>query len=28
VTYGIRGHAWDFVDPALPRFEKMPPPAA
>jgi hypothetical protein len=27
VTYGSRGHAWDFTDPALPHFEKMPPPA-
>ena len=25
VTYGIRGHAWDKLDPALPKFEKMPP---
>jgi len=25
VTYGVRGHAWDRVDPALPKFEKMPP---
>jgi len=25
VTYGERGHAWDHVDPALPKFEKMPP---
>jgi hypothetical protein len=25
VTYGVRGHAWDHVDPALPKFEKMPP---
>src|SRR5262245_6952342 len=25
VTYGVRGYAWDRVDPALPKFEKMPP---
>jgi len=25
LTYGVRGHAWDHVDPALPKFEKMPP---
>jgi hypothetical protein len=25
VTYTVRGHAWDKVDPALPKFEKMPP---
>jgi hypothetical protein len=25
VTYAIRGHAWDRLDPALPRFDKMPP---
>jgi len=25
VMYGVRGHAWDSVDPALPKFEKMPP---
>jgi hypothetical protein len=24
-TYGARGHAWDHVDPALPKFDKMPP---
>jgi hypothetical protein len=24
VTYGVRGHAWDTIDPALPRFERMP----
>jgi len=26
VTYVIRGHAWDHLDPVLPKFEKMPPP--
>jgi len=26
VTYAARGHAWDHVDPAIPKFEKMPPP--
>jgi hypothetical protein len=25
VTYGIRGLAWDTVDPALQTFERMPP---
>ena len=25
VTYAIRGHAWDAIDPALTQFEKMPP---
>jgi hypothetical protein len=25
VCYTSRGHAWDFVDPALPSFPKMPP---
>lgn len=24
VTYGIRGHIWDLMDPALPKFERMP----
>ena len=24
VTYGARGHAWDHVDPALPKFDRMP----
>jgi hypothetical protein len=28
VCYTIRGHAWDFVDPALPSFPKMPPMAS
>jgi hypothetical protein len=23
VTYGVRGHAWDHVDPVLPKFEKI-----
>jgi len=27
VTYHIRGHAWDHLDPALPKFDKMPPGA-
>jgi hypothetical protein len=26
-TYTRCGHAWDHLDPALPRFEKMPPRA-
>ena len=25
VTYTVRGHAWDRLDPAVPKFEKMPP---
>ena len=25
VTYAVRGHAWDHVDPALPKFDKMAP---
>ena len=25
VTYGMRGHGWDALDPAIPKFEKMPP---
>ena len=25
VTYTVRGHAWDGLDPALPKFDKMPP---
>jgi hypothetical protein len=25
VTYGVRGHSWDHLDPALPKFDKMPP---
>jgi hypothetical protein len=25
VTYGIRAHAWDHIDPALPTFDRMPP---
>ena len=25
VTYAIRGHEWDRIDPALPKFDKMPP---
>ena len=25
VTYTASGHAWDRLDPALPKFEKMPP---
>ena len=27
LTYTVRGHAWDHVDPALQRFERMPPGA-
>jgi hypothetical protein len=25
VTYGVRGHAWDHLDPTLQKFDKMPP---
>jgi hypothetical protein len=25
VTYRVRGHAWDKVDPALQQFDRMPP---
>jgi hypothetical protein len=25
VTYAVRGHEWDRLDPALPKFDKMPP---
>jgi hypothetical protein len=25
VTYRVRGHAWDRVDPALQQFDEMPP---
>ncbi|MCV9998485.1 GFA family protein [Pararhizobium sp. YC-54] len=25
VTYHLRGYAWDHLDPALPKFDKMPP---
>ncbi len=25
VTYRVRGHAWDHVDPSLPQFDRMPP---
>jgi hypothetical protein len=25
LTYSVRGHAWDHVDPALPKFDRMPP---
>jgi hypothetical protein len=24
VTYTVRGYAWDFIDPSVDRFEKMP----
>ncbi|MGH8026935.1 MAG: GFA family protein [Pseudoxanthomonas sp.] len=24
-TYHVRGYAWDPLDPALPKFDKMPP---
>lgn len=25
VTYNMRGYTWDQLDPAVPKFEKMPP---
>jgi hypothetical protein len=25
VSYAIRGHAWDYLDADLPKFERMPP---
>jgi len=25
VTYAVRGHAWDLIDPELMKFETMPP---
>jgi hypothetical protein len=25
VTYTVRGHAWDAMDPSLPKFQRMPP---
>ncbi|MFB9262605.1 GFA family protein [Bradyrhizobium erythrophlei] len=25
VTYAVRGYDWDQLDPALPKFDKMPP---
>ena len=25
VMYAVRGHAWDYIDPAVPKFDKMPP---
>jgi hypothetical protein len=25
VTFGARGYAWDRLDPALPKFDGMPP---
>ena len=25
VTYAVRGHAWDYLDPAVPKFDRMPP---
>jgi len=25
VSYAVRGHDWDFLDPSLPTFERMPP---
>ena len=28
VLYTDRGHPWDHLDQALPKFAKMPPPAA
>ena len=25
VTYRVRGHAWDHLDPDVPKFDRMPP---
>ena len=25
VTYTMRGYGWDYLDPALPKFDRMPP---
>ena len=25
VSYGVRGHPWDRLDPDLPKFDRMPP---
>jgi hypothetical protein len=25
VMYSLSGYAWDYLDPALPKFDKMPP---
>ena len=25
VTYHVRGHGWDRLDPSLPTFDRMPP---
>jgi hypothetical protein len=25
VSYAVRGHAWDHLDPRVPKFERMPP---
>jgi hypothetical protein len=25
VFYHVRGYAWDHLDPAVPKFDKMPP---
>src|SRR5437899_1022021 len=25
VTYAVRGHSWDHLDPGLQKFDKMPP---
>jgi hypothetical protein len=25
VTYAMRAHAWDVLDPVLPKFDRMPP---
>jgi hypothetical protein len=26
ITYASRRHAWDHVDPTIPKFDRMPPP--
>ena len=25
VTWTAAGHAWDYLDPTIPKFDKMPP---
>jgi hypothetical protein len=25
ITFSARGYAWDYIDPALPKFDGMPP---
>ena len=25
IRFGVRGHTWDHLDAALPKFDRMPP---